>query len=180
MRHRGATATGVLAGLRLLSGCSPASLPLVAVWPGADGQPVVAVRPCDGDHATGLRLSSWAADAYIEDPSGGVVDNPSSTASPGQVDTRWAVRSGVEIGRTTFPLFSPPSAWHAQRIGPQKLGPGRVYSLDFTGARQGWDPYDGRLGFTAADLASLHPGQVWADGRAMSRDAFDDLVDDKC
>ncbi|WP_369249396.1 hypothetical protein [Streptomyces sp. R41] len=181
MRHGGLAAAGVLVGLGLLSGCSPAALSLSAVWLGRDGQPVVAVRPCDGDHATNLNLSSWAEDAYIEDKkNGGVVPNPSSTASPGQVNTRWSVGSGVEIGRTTFPLFSPPSAWHTQKTGQQRLLPGRSYSLHFMGARQSWDPYDGYLTFSAADLASLRPGQVWADGRAMSRAEFDDLVDDQC
>ncbi|MFB7326914.1 hypothetical protein ACFC0E_29885, partial [Streptomyces sp. NPDC056190] len=34
--------------------------------------------------------------------------------------------------------------------------------------------------FTTEDLASLQPGQVWADNRAMSTKDFDELVDDKC
>jgi hypothetical protein len=135
------------------------------------------VRPCGTTH---LSLTSWAEDAYIEDKSGEMVPNPSSTASPGQVNTRWWVGSGVEIARTTFPLFSPPSVWHTQKTGPQRLPPGRSYSLHFVGARQGWDPYDGYLGFSAAGLASLRPGQVWADGRAMSLGEFEKLAEDSC
>ena len=180
MRHRGLATAGVLTGLGLLSGCSPAWLPLAAVWPGADGQPVVALRPCGDDHAKDLDLSSWAEDAFVEDENGELVDNPTGTASPGQEDTSWEVASGVDVGRTTFPLFSPSSAWQVRETGQQKLLPGRTYALHFTGARTGWSPYDGSLTFSAEDLASLRPGQVWADGRAMSRGAFDNLVDDSC
>ncbi|WP_406173760.1 hypothetical protein [Streptomyces sp. NBC_00996] len=178
MRRRSSAAVGVPAGLGLLSGCSPASLSLAAVWLGTDGQPVVAVRPCG--RATHLSLAGWAEDAYIEDKSGEMVPNPSSTASPGQVNTRWWVGSGVEIARTTFPLFSPPSVWHTQKTGPQRLLPGRSYSLHFVGARRGRHPYDGYLGFSAAGLASLRPGQVWADGRAMSLGEFEKPAEDSC
>jgi hypothetical protein len=150
------------------------------VWPGADGQPVVAIRPCGGDHAKDLDLRSWAEDAYVEDEHGELIDNPTSTASPGQEDTNWDVASGVEVGRITFPLFSPPSAWQVRKTGQQRLLPGRAYALHFTGARTGWSPYDGDLTFSAEELASLRPGQVWADGRAMSRGEFEKLAANSC
>lgn len=105
MAHRRSAAAAAVTGLALLSGCTPADLPLAAVWPGEDGRPVVTLRPCKGDQASHLLLVSWAEDAYMDDGRGGVTDNP---------------------------------------------------------------------------LASLHPGQVWADGRAMSREEFDALVADKC
>jgi hypothetical protein len=84
------------------------------------------------------------------------------------------------FGTTTFPLFEPPRSWRTEATGPQKLAPGRTYSLTFKVFEGGGVQYTGDLYFTAKDLTSLHPGQVWADDRAMSRDDFDDLVDDKC
>jgi hypothetical protein len=179
MGHRLVSVAGVVVGGVLLSGCTPAVLPLAAAWPGADGEPVVMLRPCEGDHATHLWLLSWPEDAYVDDGHGGITDNPTSTASPGS-DTGWRAAPDIASGATTFPLFLPPSAWHVESAGPQELRPGRTYSLSFQGARKGWRPYDGSLFFTADDLASLRPGQVWADGRAMSRGEFGALVADKC
>ncbi|MEV0522138.1 hypothetical protein AB0I66_01835 [Streptomyces sp. NPDC050439] len=54
--------------------------------------------------------------------------------------------------------------------------PGRTYSLGFKASSS----YQAHVYFTADDLASLRPGQVWADGRAMSTEDFAELVDDKC
>lgn len=178
MRLRLVTAAGVVVGGVLLSSCSPAQLPLAATWSGPDGEPVVMLRPCEDDHATDLRLLSWAEDAFVHDGVE-VRDNPTSTASPGS-DTAWRAASDVETGPTTFPLFSPPPDWQVESTGPQVMQPARTYSLSFVGARKGWSPYDGSLFFTADDLASLRPGQVWADGRAMSREDFDALVNDTC
>ncbi|MFJ9151373.1 hypothetical protein ACIRP7_25700 [Streptomyces sp. NPDC102270] len=42
------------------------------------------------------------------------------------------------------------------------------------------DSYNGIVTFTAADLAALEPGQVWADDRAMSLGEFEELAEDSC
>jgi hypothetical protein len=168
---RGAVgALGAAVGLGLLSGCSPASLPLVAVWMSQDGKPVARVQPCSGDHASSVTLHSWE-----ERESGGTAATPSG----GTPDSGWDMWSSARIGRTTFALFSPPSSWHVDTNGTQALLPGRTYYLSFFGPRGG-KAYDGYVYFTAADLASLGPGRVWADERAMTRDEFTELVDDSC
>lgn len=171
----------MVVGLGLMSGCSPADQPLAAVWMGKDRKPVAEVRPCDGDHAANVALRSWGEREY-DDNAVGVGEstvNPSSSAGSSVEDSGWVARVSVRSS-TSFPLFSPPPSWHAETTGLQALLPGRTYALTFTGPREGWDPYDGHVYFTADDLASLGPGQVWADGRAMNRDAFDELVDEKC
>ncbi|WP_460068079.1 hypothetical protein [Streptomyces sp. YKOK-I1] len=179
MRHA-VGAMCMVVGLGLLSGCSPADLPLVAVWTGTDGKPVAEVRLCAGDQASDVTLHSWGEHEYDD---AGIGDDepsatPSSTMGSGVEDSGWMARVPVR-GSTSFPLFSPPPTWQVETTGPQALLPGRTYALTFTGPR-GWDPYDGHVYFTADDLASLGPGQVWAHERAMNRNAFDELVDDKC
>ncbi|MGW0605099.1 hypothetical protein [Streptomyces sp. NPDC002640] len=58
-------------------------------------------------------------------------------------------------------------------MGTQRRLPDRTYALAFRGS----GGYSGHVRFTAADLVSLSPGQVWADDRAMSAADFDELVD---
>ncbi|MFD4977166.1 hypothetical protein [Streptomyces sp. NPDC058424] len=55
-------------------------------------------------------------------------------------------------------------------------GEAPTYALAFHGSGS----YMAHVYFTTDDLASLQPGQVWADNRAMSTKDFDELVDDKC
>ncbi|MET9383964.1 hypothetical protein ABZY09_23510 [Streptomyces sp. NPDC002928] len=160
----GLAAAGAVAGIGLLSGCSPAQLPLVAVWLDGDGQPVATVRLCDGDHGSGVRLHSWAEDDTVADDNG------------------WSAAFGarVDVTSATFPLFTPPAAWHVEAAGQQKLLPGHAYALGFTGPRHGWNPYDGYVSFTSEELNALHPGRVWADDRAMSLGEFEKLAEDSC
>ncbi|MFE0629452.1 hypothetical protein ACFW3D_21140 [Streptomyces sp. NPDC058864] len=132
------------------------------------------VQPCGGDHASNVWLSSWE-----EEVSSGAVSTPAGAGEA--ADSGWHMWSSARIGRTTFPLFSPPSSWRVETTGTQELLKGRTYALTFTGPRgSNGNTYDGHVYFTADDLESLDPGQVWADGRAMSRDAFRELVDDNC
>jgi len=175
------TVVGVAAGVGLLSACSPAQLPLAAAWLGTDGQPVVLVKPCGHDRAGDIDLGSWTeeemADVASETAESASAESPS-------LGTGWRtplVGPPLEpFGTTTFPLFEPPRSWRTEATGPQKLAPGRTYSLTFKVFEGGGVQYTGDLYFTAKDLTSLHPGQVWADDRAMSRGDFDDLVDDSC
>ncbi|WP_330455934.1 hypothetical protein OIB37_03075 [Streptomyces sp. NBC_00820] len=186
--RRTAGAVCTVVGLGLVSGCSPADLPLAAVWLNGAGKPVAEVRLCDGDRASNVSLRSWGEREFDDvdlglgddtDDAGGSTATPSRTAGGDVEDSDWTAYARVRDG-TTFPLFSPPPSWRAEATGPQVLTPGRVYALSFTGSRQGWTPYDGHVYFTADDLASLRPGQVWADDHAMDRDAFDKLVDEHC
>ncbi|MGI5458206.1 hypothetical protein ACQEWB_34520 [Streptomyces sp. CA-249302] len=161
MRRTGVAAVGAAVGSLLLAGCSPAELPLAAASLDEDGKPVVIVRPCGDDRIGPLHLVSGAGDDGVD---------------PG---TSWFQTTDARVGRTTFPLFSPPGSLGVRAYGPQHLSTGAGYHLDISGGR-GWDAYNVSLSFTAEDLAGLKPGQVWADRRAMSRDDFDDLVGDRC
>ncbi|MFJ9247129.1 hypothetical protein [Streptomyces sp. NPDC101776] len=175
MRRVVVAVVGAAAGVGLLSGCSPARLPLAAAWLGTDGQPVALVKPCGHDRAGDIDLGSWTEEE--------TADGVSGTAESPSLGTGWRtplVGPPMEpFGTTTFPLFEPPRSWRTEATGPQMLAPGRTYSLTFKVYGTGVE-YTGDLYFTAKDLTSLRPGQVWADDRAMSRDDFDDLVDDKC
>lgn len=189
-RVRGAACLAL--GLTMVSGCSPPDLPLVAVRNGDDGQPVAELRPCEGgDTLSGIGLQSWTpeeGEAAIEEASLGSVgsssasqpaqagtDNPDGSQAH-QEDSGWETGGAKNHGGVVFPLFSPPSEWRAHTYGRQKLLPGRTYALGFHGSGS----YMAHVYFTADDLASLKPGQVWADDRAMSTKDFTELVDDKC
>ncbi|MGW7410430.1 hypothetical protein ACWGI9_43350 [Streptomyces sp. NPDC054833] len=165
MRRAGASVVGAVAGGLLLGGCSPAELPLAAVALDAEGEPVVIVQPCGDDRIGPASLGSTPMRG--KDPAG----------DPG---TSWRQTSGTRIGSTTFRLFSPPRSFEAEKSGVQKMLPGRRYFVHIFGGRGGFDDYNVSVSFSPDDLARLKPGQVWADGRAMSRDDFDDRVGDKC
>ncbi|MEO3974947.1 hypothetical protein [Streptomyces sp. CAU 1734] len=169
-----------VSALGLLSGCSPAKLPLAAVWMGEDGKPAGEIRPCDGDRAAHVALRGWGTDESAVHPSARGESDPDSSTTPaeGAEDSGWKT-SGVHRG-ASFALFAPPPSWRVETTGVQAPAPGHTYVLGFKGPHDGWNPYDGEVHFTADDLASLDPGQVWADGRVMSRDAFAELVDEKC
>jgi hypothetical protein len=136
----------------------------------------VLVKPCGHDRAGDIDLGSWTE----EETADGASESPESPDS----DTGWRtplLGPPMEpVGTTTFPLFEPPSSWRTEATGPQTLAPGRTYYLEFKVIDGPGVKYTGVVSFTAKDLASLHSGQVWADDRAMSRDDFDDLVDDSC
>lgn len=158
-------------GLVAVSGCSPADLPLIAVRNGGDGQPVVELRPCEeGETLSGMRLGSWSPEegkADTEDPDGDRAR---------QADSGWETGEAKNHGSAVFPLFSPPPKWRTQAYGRQALLPGRTYSLSFRGSGS----YTAHVYFSADDLASLRPDQVWADDRAMSTEDFAELVEDTC
>lgn len=173
----------VVAGLVGMSGCTPPDLPLVAVRIGEDRKPVAELRTCAGLDAAMVELHSWPEDeedddvAAEEEPSEMTPSSP--TGSGAQEDSGWVTR-GYVPGRVSFPLFSPPLSWNAEHTGRQVLLPGRTYVLSFRGAQDGGETYVGNVYFTADELASLRPGQVWADSRAMDRDTFDERADNTC
>lgn len=179
-------------GLTMVSGCSPPDHPLVAVRTGNDGQPVAELRPCEGGETlSGMGLASWTLDegeAALEEASLGSIGS-SSASRPAETgtddpdedqalkeDSGWEAWGATNHGGVVFPLFSPPPEWRVQTFGTQTLLPGRTYSLRFRVS----GGYMAHAYFTADDLASLQPGQVWADDRAMSARDFGELVDDKC
>lgn len=132
--RRVAGAVCVVAGLGLVSGCSPADQPFVAVWMGEDRKPVAEVHPCGGDDASHVRLDSW--DEHQDDAGSPEGERsavaPSSRAEGGVEDSGWVTWVSVR-GSESCPLFSPPASWHAKTDGEQALLPGRTYALRFAG-----------------------------------------------
>ncbi|MFF7983799.1 hypothetical protein ACFZDK_32590 [Streptomyces sp. NPDC007901] len=161
-RTTGAAAVlGTVAGALLLSGCGAVDLPLAAVRAGADGAPYALIRPCGDDHYQGLSL-----------------DGRARGAADGPVTTGWDIK-GERAGDAGFPLFSPPAKWRARHRGAQKLLPRHHYTLGFGHYVTG-DSYNGIADFTTEQITALKPGQVWADGRAMSLGEFERLAEDSC
>ncbi|WP_406121724.1 hypothetical protein [Streptomyces sp. NBC_00989] len=160
-RARGAAGVvGVVAGCLLLSGCGAEILPLVAVEQDTRGGFTAVLRPCGDDLITGLSLFGTHGD-------------------PEQNLSGWDTtvdRSGADA---RFPLFSPPAGWRAAPVGPQRVVPGYTYELAFGKAVPNYE-YTGTVTFTAKNLSTLKPGQVWADGKAMSLGEFEKLAEDSC
>ncbi|MFJ4715849.1 hypothetical protein [Streptomyces sp. NPDC088785] len=167
---------GAAVGGVLLSGCTPAQYPMVAGWLDDRGTPMVVASPCDGDRVEDMDLSG-------SDPS---VPLTTEGARRPRADTRttvtaWSATAGPgRAGAFEFPLFDPPSAWHVSKVGDQRLKPAFEYYVLFKGGRSVFGSYNGIGGFSTEDLRGLEPGQVWSDGRAMTRQEFDDRVADAC
>ncbi|SNX64249.1 hypothetical protein SAMN06272735_6065 [Streptomyces sp. TLI_55] len=161
MRRVGVAVLGAVAGALLLSGCTAVDLPLAAVRIGADGQPWALIRPC-GD------------DSYLEPD----LEGRAGRTESGAVASGWSTDGEAE-GDAEFPLFTPPPAWTAQPVGAQRLLSDHTYVLAFGHYVTG-DSYNGIVTFTAADLATLEAGQVWADGRPMSLGEFEELAEGSC
>lgn len=162
MRRYVVAVAGVGAAVGLLSGCGAEILPLVAVRLDGQGRPQAVVRPCGDDLIQGLSLS-------------GAPDEE----EPGELLSGWNVAGKRRGADTEFPLFSPPAAWHARAVGPQRLVSSYTYELGFGKAEFNYE-YTGIVTFRASDLAVLRTAQVWADGRAMSLDEFEELAEDSC
>ncbi|MFE4264376.1 hypothetical protein [Streptomyces sp. NPDC056883] len=92
--------------------------------------------------------------------------------------------TGREPGRTgPFPLFAPPGAWavDGKPGGPRALEPRHGYVLHFTVLEDGHRVlYTSASDFSLADIESLRPGQLWANGEAMSRERFRAHVTSEC
>jgi hypothetical protein len=162
MRRYVVAVAGVVAAVGLLSGCGAEILPLVAVRLDGQGRPQAVVRPCGDDLIQGLSLS-------------GAPDEEES----GESLSGWNVAGKRRAADAEFPLFSPPAAWHARAVGPQRLVSSYTYELGFGKAEFDYE-YTGIVTFRASDLAVLETAQVWADGRAMSLDEFEELAEDSC
>ncbi|MFD5034484.1 hypothetical protein ACFWM0_29350 [Streptomyces sp. NPDC058405] len=191
MRRMIAAVTGALCGAVLLAGCSPPRLPLAAVWLDG-GRPWALTLPCGDDPVNGVSLASWP-DTEQEEP-----DRPDVSSSPTPTSSAdalaawralhpgWTSESRHPLSRRPFPLFEPPASFEAEWSGPaeQAPRPGYQYVLEF----RSYDDdgflskgmYRGDVFVTTEELATLRPGQVWADSRAMSRDGFLELVADRC
>ncbi|MER5381312.1 hypothetical protein ABT040_13660 [Streptomyces sp. NPDC002688] len=162
MKRAVVAVVGVVAGCLLLGGCGPEIRPLAAVRLDTEGAPRAVLRPCGDDLIRGLSL----------------VGAPAGTDS-GRNRSGWKVPGKRHGTRAEFPLFSPPSAWRARASGQQRLVPDYTYRLGFGKAEFNYE-YTGTVTFRAADLATLKPGQVWADDRAMSLGEFERLAEDSC
>lgn len=153
---------GVVGGVLTLTGCGAVDLPLAGVRVAADASAWALIRPCGDDDYRTPSLDGWA----------GAAGNGAST-------TGWEVKQEKLRGDADFPLFSPPADWKARHRGAQRLLPKHHYSLTFGHYVTG-DSYNGIADFSAENIAKLKPGQVWADGRAMSRGAFEKRAADSC
>lgn len=162
MRRTGAVAAGVVGGVLLLGGCAAVDLPLAGVRVGTDGTPYAVFRPCGDDGYRGPHL-----------------DGRERGAGDGPVTTGWDARKEGLRGDADFPLFDPPEGWRARHRGKQELLPRHDYVLAF-GHYVSGDSYNGVVEFTTGQIRRLRPGQVRADGRTMSRDAFERLAEDSC
>ncbi|MFF9034816.1 hypothetical protein ACF090_05020 [Streptomyces sp. NPDC014892] len=156
---------GALAAVVVLSGCGPEVLPLAAVAVDGDGTPRVLVRPCGDDTYEAPTVEGWAG-SYKEKPGADEADT-----------TVWAT-TGAWSGDVEFPLFSPPAAWRAEARGEQRVLPGHTYEFAFFGHTD--DYANGAVSFTAADLGRLERGDVWADGRVMDAEEFEELAEGAC
>ncbi|MFE4172075.1 hypothetical protein ACFRR7_08465 [Streptomyces sp. NPDC056909] len=187
MRRAITAVTGALCTAVLLTGCSPPDLGLAALWKGEDGRWWAELRPCGDDLLNSPHLSSWPTEeteATGSEAAGTEAavtgGSPSPEPEPDIDDsTGWRAWSMTPTGRARFPLFEPPESWRAEVTGPREPRPGHTYALTF---RAGADDrvYLGSVFASTEELATLGPGQVWADGRAMSMDEFDDVVADQC
>ena len=164
MRRAWRTGTVALAAAAVLAGCSPPHLNLIAVYVGDDGKPWVMMAACGSDRIASAHVMSEAEPGAA----------PPAGLESGWVG--WWTEAGARGG--TFPLFEPPASWHSKPMGEQRLLAGRTYWAQFRSPDDG--VYYGEAYFTEDDLAGLAPGEVWADGRAMSRGAFRKVRDDAC
>ncbi|RSO07745.1 hypothetical protein DMH26_04230 [Streptomyces sp. WAC 05379] len=167
MKRIGVVMSGVAMGCAALTACSPAERPLAAAWLDDDGVPMVAIRPCGTDRVGPLALR--------DSPE----TRPESLTAADYAGWETSLDKDA-IGARTFELFSPPRSWHAETRGPQVLRPRRSYQFMAYGGTSGFSNYNIELHFTSDDLSDLRTGQVWAEGRAMSRREFEELADDSC
>ncbi|WP_329123329.1 hypothetical protein [Streptomyces sp. NBC_01465] len=146
------------------------------------------ISPCGDDRTSWVELTSysdawasaWEAEEAATDPAASASASAAESAAyAADEHTGWQATPTEPVGVTKIPVFAPPAAWHAQATGPQELRQDRTYTLSFRVPGQGAD-YTAHVDFTAADLATLQHGQVWADGRAMSEEDFARLVRKKC
>lgn len=168
MRRVLSCALFVAVGVAALSGCSAELLPLVGVQLDAKRAPHVLLRPCGDDKIRGPSLRSVEA-RHAE--GGGLLD--------GENLSGWKVPREHAPGDVDFPLFAPPSPWAAVHVGDQELRADLAYQVAFGKAEFNYD-YTGRVTFRLADVEALEPGQVWADGRSMTREAFEELAEESC
>ncbi|GAA3130287.1 hypothetical protein [Streptomyces echinatus] len=107
---------------------------------------------------------------------------PGRAAAPGRggpATTGWDAGDEEPRGDTGFPLFAPPARWEARHRGARRPLPRHSYVLTFRHYVSG-DSCHGIVEFTTEQVARLRPGQVSADGRAMSPGAFERLARDAC
>lgn len=165
-----ATATITTLALPTLTSCTPPQRGLIGIRPTVDSGAIASLRPCGEDRVASV------------DVLGAVIrDNPEG---PSEDLTSWQVRSPRSVqGPEEIELFHTPDGWTGDPapLGDQRLKATHSYSVDFIVASGGGGvSYRGVVYFTAADLARLERGQVWADGRAMTVEEFRKHTDQEC
>ncbi|WP_326666118.1 hypothetical protein [Streptomyces sp. NBC_00385] len=156
-------------GMATLSGCGAVVVPLVGVQLDAKEVPHLLLRPCGDDKIQGLALQGFAGINQAE--SGGLLD--------GENLSGWKVPGKKAPGDVDFPIFAPPSQWAAVHVGDQNLRTDLTYQVAFGKAEFNYE-YTGLVTFRLTDVDALEPGQVWADGRSMTREAFEELAEESC
>ncbi|MFE2020481.1 hypothetical protein ACFW9O_20825 [Streptomyces sp. NPDC059499] len=169
MRRVMACALFAAIGVATLSACGAVVLPLVGVQLDAEGVPHVLLRPCGDDKIRGPGLQGFAGTNQAED--GGLLD--------GENLSGWKVPAEHAPGDVDFPLFAPPSQWAAVQVGDQDLRADLTYQISFGKAEFNYE-YTGLVTFRLTDIDALELGQVWADGRSMTREAFEELAEESC
>lgn len=92
-------------------------------------------------------------------------------------------RTPVRRRPENIALFHTPDGWTSDRPpqGDQRLKATHSYSAGFVVLSDGGGvDYQGVVHFTAADLARLEPGQVWAGGRTMTVEEFEKHTGQEC
>ncbi|MFK4099170.1 hypothetical protein ACI2L1_03590 [Streptomyces sp. NPDC019531] len=163
MRRGVIAVAGAVVAVGLLSGCGAEILPLVAVRADGAGAVEAVLRPCGDDLVRGPSL----------------IGVPTGEEESERNVSGWEASGSRRPVDAEFPLFSPPANWHVLPVGEQRLLPGHTYQLAFGKDEYNYE-YTGIVTFTATDLAALEPGQVWADGRAMSLGEFEELAEGSC
>ncbi|MEU1203233.1 hypothetical protein ABZ446_44505 [Streptomyces sp. NPDC005813] len=161
-------ATTALAAFTLVS-CSPPERELIGIRPTADSGGLASLRPCGEDRVASVEVLG----SVIRDNLDGPVEDLTS----------WRVRSPRSVqGPEEIKLFETPDSWTGDPapLGDQRLKATHGYSVDFIVASGDGVSYRGVVSFTAADLARLERGQVWAGGRAMTVEEFQKHTDQEC
>ncbi|MGW6705594.1 hypothetical protein ACWGDE_11975 [Streptomyces sp. NPDC054956] len=163
--RRGLLVGLVVLGGGLLTACAyppgPPVYDLAGVYKEDSGRLMVELGRCsnEGD-IEGLILQGLPMDGLVERRTGHV---------PG--DTRPG----------PFPLLAPAPDPREEPATPPSLDPGGFYVLAFDVLKDDRRVlYASATSFKTQDIEALRPGQVWADGKAMSRERFRAYIRDAC
>lgn len=150
----------------MLSGCSPAPEPMVALSM-ANGKPVAIFVACNSSLAI--------LHVYENDPA----RRPAGGSSSEATAPIWTVRSQAPQLVTEVTLFEAPPGWEVTESTLTGLDPGVHYSAGGVSLRHAV-----QVDFTTSDLEALGPDQVFSADRrhtgALARTAFESAAKNLC